>query len=121
MNLSKPFRAVVSDAQIRAWRWEGYTVEKMAEATGMRTSEILARMQRIYAVPRAIDPDEETIQKLCAEIQAEWSEEERMKRLVGSGASWTPTVVPASVVASARSLPAGCDAPPASTLTCAQS
>lgn len=121
VNALPRFVATVSDAQIRGWRRAGYTVETIASATGMTTSQVLRRMQQLYSVPRAADPDQRTIRRLCAEIQRGWSDEEREKRLVGKGGRWTPTVVPASVVASAQNWPGGCDGPHESTPTYAPS
>jgi len=121
MNVSKPWRATVSDAQIRGWRRAGYTIEKIAEATGMRTSEVLHRIQEVYSVPRSPDPDEATIRRLCAEIRAGWSEEERLEREVSRHGEWRPIAVPESVVESALNWPTGCGGPHEFMPTSAQS
>lgn len=120
-NGSKRFRATVTDAQIRGWRRSGYTIETMAAATGMSTSEILQRIQQVFSVPRAEDPDEQTIAQRCEEIQRGWSQEDREKRWVGRGGRWSATGVHGSVVKSILRSQSGCDELPASTLICAQS
>lgn len=121
MNVSKPWRATVSDAQIRGWRRAGYTIEKIAQATGMDTSEVSHRIQEVYSVPRSPDPDAATIQAICAEIRAGWSEEERLARDVARNGEWKPIAVPESVVESALNWPTGCGGPHEFTPTSAQS
>jgi hypothetical protein len=120
-NGSKRWRAAVTDSQIRGWRRAGYTLEHISRVTGMTTCQISQRIQQVFSVPRAEDPDEQTIAARCDEIQRGWSDDERAKRWVGRGGRWSATGVHGSVVRSILRSQSGCDELPASTLICAQS
>lgn len=115
------FRATVSDAQLRGWRRAGVTYESIAATTGMPISEVLRRLHTLYSVPRSPDPSPEAIEQACAEIRRGWSEEEHAQRCVQRAGSWTPAVVPVSVLASARAWRSGFDALPESMPTYARS
>lgn len=90
-------RVTVTDTQIRSWRVRGFTLEQIARACGLTTSQISHRIQRIWQHDQqraaAGDPDESTIRQRCDEIQLGWSEEERRKREVGRARSWNPAAV----------------------------
>lgn len=98
----------VTDAQIRSWRLKGYSLERIASACQSTTSEISRRIRQIWQRDQPPpdgwgDPSPEQIRELCDAIQAKWSAKERQRRSVGRGARWKPVVVPASVLARARS------------------
>lgn len=90
----------VSDLQIRKWRREGYSLERIASACGLTTSQTLRRIRRIWFQDQARrpDPGPDAISAACEEIQREWSAAERQRRSVSRGGRWTPAVVPASVL-----------------------
>lgn len=115
------FKATVTDSQLRAWRRQGYTHERICEATGMSSSELSHRLHEIYSAPQVGDPTEEEIARGCAAIQQGWSPAERRKRCVTHSGRWRPAVVPASVLASARSWQGGFDELPEFTPTCVRS
>lgn len=100
-----------TDHQLRSWKCRGFTVEQIAKLCGSTTSAISRRLREIWqeAQQRSLmdcplgDPDEETIRQRCEEIQRGWSDSDRQKRFVGRGGRWSPTVVPGSVRALARS------------------
>lgn len=94
--------ATVSDSTLRAWRKQGYTLDTISSALGATKSQILHRIRLAYSMRRLDDPDPETIAARCAEIQAEWSEDERRARNVYGEHGWTPTAVHASVLDSAH-------------------
>jgi IS30 family transposase len=95
-------RVQVTDSQIRSWRLRGFSLERIARACGSTTSAISHRIQRIWQEDQERagtfgDPDEAEIRRRCAEIQREWSDQERQKREVGRAKSWRPVVVPVSL------------------------
>jgi hypothetical protein len=100
--------ATVDDSTLRAWRKLGYTLDTISSALGVTKSQTLHRIRRAYLMPRADDPDPATIAARCAEIQAEWSDEERRRRNVYGDQRWTPTAVPVSVLESAHAWRGGC-------------
>jgi len=114
------FQATVSDSQLRGWRRQGYTHERICSATGMSTSELSRRLHEVFSTEEVESPDEEEIARLCAEIQREWSPSERRKRCVTQNGRWRPAVVPASVLALTTSWRHGFDELPESMPTCAR-
>lgn len=102
------FLATVTDRQLRSWKLQGYTDEKVAELLGTTTSAISRRLREIWreayrqGLIEEDDPDPETIKERRAEVQSEWTPEIRERRCVGRGQAWTPAVVPVSVLAYAR-------------------
>jgi hypothetical protein len=119
MQNSTRWRADVTDTQLLSWKQQGFTVERLAEMTGLTISAISLRLQDLYTRQWG-DPDEETIAQRCDEIQREWSDDVRLKRWVGRGGRWSATGVPGSVVQSALRSRHGCGELPESTLTYAQ-
>lgn len=97
-------RVTVTDQQIRSWRRQGYTLERIAMACGLTTSQISRRIRRIWSQDSSArpDPKPDEISAACAEIQREWSDDERQRRLVCRAGRWTPAVVPASLLGLAR-------------------
>jgi hypothetical protein len=97
----------VTDSQIRSWRLRGFKLEHIARVCGTTISRISHRIQLIWQNDQQRaeyfgDPDEQTIRQRCVEIQASWSDRERLKREVGRGGRWRATVVPASILAHAQ-------------------
>lgn len=90
--------ATVSDSTLRAWRKQGYTLDTISSALGATRSQLLHRIRRAYSMRRETDPDPATIAARCAEIQREWSDDERRARNVYGERGWTPTAVPDSVL-----------------------
>jgi len=115
------FQALVTDAQLRGWRRAGVKYESIAQMTGMRISEVSRRLHTLYSVPRSPDPSPEAIEQACAEIRRGWSEEEHAQRCVQRAGSWTPAVVPVSVLGCVNGWRSGFDALPESMPTCARS
>jgi transcriptional regulator with XRE-family HTH domain len=107
--MSQRFRATVSDSQLRSWRRQGITYESIAQATGMTISEVSRRLHTLYSVPKKPDPTPRAIRLACAAIRRGWSEQEREQRCVRRCGEWTPTVVPASVLACANAWRNGFD------------
>ena len=93
-------KVVVSDLQIRAWRRKGYSLERIAQACGLTTSQISRRIRRIWHQDQARrpDPGPDEINAACAQIQREWSEEERRRRDMYRVGRWQPAVVPVCVM-----------------------
>jgi hypothetical protein len=93
-------RVTVTDSQIKGWRLQGYSLERIASACQTTTCAISHRILRIWQREqnRDPDPDEDEIARRCAEIQREWSELERQRREVGRSQEWRPAVVHASVL-----------------------
>jgi len=98
-------KVTVTDQQIRSWRLQGYSLEKIASACGSTTCEVSHRIQQIWRRHQRLpdDPRPDEIKRLCDAIQAEWSQTERARRQVGQADEWKPAVVPASVLALTRS------------------
>ena len=120
MQASKRWRAEVTDTQLLWWKHQGYTVERLSEMTGLTTSAISRRLQEV-CTRSPEDPDEETIARVCEEIQADWSDTDRQKRCVGRGGRWSATAVPGSVIRSALCLQTGYEELHESTLISARS
>jgi hypothetical protein len=100
-------RVQVSDQQLRSWRAQGYSLERIAVACNTSISQISRRIHQIWSDQQrqaalSIDPDAAEISAACERIQREWSAKERQRRQVGRGRRWTPAVVPDSVLALAR-------------------
>lgn len=93
--------AHVTDRQLRAWVVRGYPLPRIAELMGCSTESVARRVRSLWQEAqsrssRYDDPSEEEISQACAEIQAGWSEEERMRRAGYFRASVEATVVPES-------------------------
>jgi hypothetical protein len=90
----------VTDLQIRHWRRQGYSLEQIASACGMTTSQMSRRLRQMYSMEQALHPDPapDEISAVCEEIQREWSPRERRRRQVSRVGRWSPAVVPASVL-----------------------
>lgn len=97
-------RTFVSDRQLRTWKLQGYSVERIASACSLTTSQISRRLRRIWLADsaRRLDPRPDEIRERCELIQREWSDVERQRREVGRERQWRPVVVPASILALAR-------------------
>jgi transcriptional regulator with XRE-family HTH domain len=93
-------KVVVSDLQIRAWRRKGYSLERIAQACGLTTSQMSRRLRQMYSMDQAKQPDPgpDEINAVCAQIQREWSEEERRRRDMYRVGRWQPAVVPVCVM-----------------------
>lgn len=90
----------VTDSQLRSWRRQGYSLERIASATDLTISQISRRLRQIWrddSTPR-LDHKPDEIRQRCEEIQREWSDAERQRREVGRARQWTPVAVPASVL-----------------------
>ena len=93
-------KVMVTDLQIRAWRRSGYSLERIASACGLTTSQISHRIRQIWhqdQEPRG-DPGPDEISAACEQIQLGWSETERQRRQVCRAGRWTPAVVPVCVL-----------------------
>jgi hypothetical protein len=100
-------RVQVSDQQLRSWRVQGYSLERIARTCNTSISQISLRIHRIWSDQQqqaalSIDPGPAEISAACDQIQRDWSPAVRRSRLVGCGKRWTPAVVPASLLALAR-------------------
>lgn len=100
-------RVQVTDAQLRSWRRQGYSCERIARACNLSTWQISHRIQQIWRdcqeqAALAVDPQPDEIKRVCEEIQRGWSESERERRQVGRARRWTPVAVPDSVLALVR-------------------
>lgn len=93
-------KVTVTDSQIRAWRRQGYSLERIASACGLTTSQTLHRIRQIWFQDqeRRDDPAPDEISAACEEIQRGWSETERRRRQVCRAGRWTPAVVPVCVL-----------------------
>jgi IS30 family transposase len=93
-------KVMVTDLQIRAWRRQGYSLERIASACGLTTSQISRRIRRIWFQDQEsrTDPGPDEIKEACELIQLEWSETERQRRQVYRVGRWTPAVVPVCVL-----------------------
>ena len=102
------FLATVTDRQLRAWKVQGLSEERIAQLCGTTTSRISHRLHAIWraaylsGLPELGDPDPDQIRERCQEIQREWSPDVERRRRVGHGEEWTPAVVPVSLLESAR-------------------
>jgi hypothetical protein len=93
-------KVTVTDLQIRAWRRKGYSLQRIASACGLTTSQTLHRIRQIWfqdQEPRT-DPGPAEIKEACEQIQLGWSETERQRRQVCRAGRWTPAVVPVCVL-----------------------
>jgi IS30 family transposase len=97
-------KVTVTDLQIRRWKRQGYSLERIASACGLTISQTSRRIRRIWSQDSAVRPDPKPheISAACERIQREWSDAERQRRQVCRAGSWTPAVVPASVLALVR-------------------
>lgn len=100
------FSAHVTDTQLRAWVLKGRSVRVIAVLMGTTVDEV---KRRVLALWRQAEekahyqpPDEETIRQRCLEIQASWSDEERLRRAGIRSRAVEATVVPASDLAPQR-------------------
>jgi hypothetical protein len=93
-------KVTVTDLQIRAWRRQGYSLERIASACGLTICQTLHRIRQIWSLdhkPRT-DPGPAEIKAACEQIQLGWSDTERLQRQVCRAARWTPAVVPVSLL-----------------------
>jgi len=93
-------KVTVTDLQIRAWRRQGYSLERIASACGLTICQTSHRIRQIWSLdhkPRT-DPGPEEISAACEQIQLGWSETERQQRQVCRAGRWTPAVVPVSLL-----------------------
>lgn len=81
--------------EIRHLVREGHTDFQIAKRLGIIEDEVRT-WKRFH--PEHYLPSPEEIASECEEIQAEWSDQERRRRLVGKGEAWKPIVVPESVL-----------------------
>lgn len=96
-------QVIVSDQQLRSWRRQGYSLERIASACNMTISQVSRRLRQIWRDCRQqSDPGLEEIKEACARIQREWSAAERAKREVGAAREWQPVAVPGSILALIR-------------------
>lgn len=87
---------MVTKEQLEALWYTEMTNDEIARKLGVRAQRIWEYKNRFGLPPRAVcrtkvavDPDPETIERLCAEIQATWSPAERARRAgAGAGQAW---------------------------------
>lgn len=88
----------LTNSDLRSLKIRGYDVHAISRIYGIPVPELEDQYEYVWNEQRRPDPTEQEIEAACLEIQQEWSDEERARRMVGKGRRWAPTVVPESLL-----------------------